>query len=173
MLAPIKALWNDHRSILSVIGTVLVLGLSGCAAVGMGDFDEPQVELAGLTPIAGSGMEARFLVSLRIVNPNSIPLEVDGMAYDVFIRGNKLLSGVSNEPLRIEAYSETTADLEVAAGMFGSLALLRDLISNPPDGGLPYRLNAKISRKGLIGAIRVTREGNINLDSALGGARTM
>ena len=43
--------------------------------------------------------------------------------------------------------------------MLGSLALIRDLISNPPDAGIPYRLNAKISRKGLGGSLRVKREG--------------
>ncbi|MFK7829704.1 MAG: LEA type 2 family protein [Congregibacter sp.] len=173
MFALPNRLLHIRGTLLAAIGTLLLLGLSGCAAVGMSDFDEPQVELVGLTPIAGSGMEARFLVSLRIVNPNSIALDVDGMAYDVFIRGNKVLNGVSNEPLLVDAYSEKTAELEVSVGMFSSFALLRDLLSNPPDGGLPYKLNAKISRRGLIGAIRVTREGTINLENALRGNATM
>lgn len=161
------------QHLLRAMSLAGLLIIAGCAALNVADFDEPQIELLGLTPMAGSGMEARFLVKLRIVNPNAIPLEVDGMAYDVFIRGNKLLSGVSNEPLRVAAYGESTAELEVAAGMMSSFALLRDLMSNPPEGGLPYRLNAKLSRKGLIGALRVSKEGNISLDKALSTGRRM
>ncbi|EED32147.1 hypothetical protein NOR53_3117 [gamma proteobacterium NOR5-3] len=139
--------------------------LSGCASIGVLDFDDPEIELLALEPLPSQGMEARFLVKLRIVNPNAIPLEVDGMAYDVFIRDSKILSGVSNEGLKVAAYSESVAKLEVAAGMFGSLALIRDLLSNPADGGLPYKLNAKLSRSGLGGAIRVSREGTIDLNA--------
>jgi len=147
-----------------IAAMLLILG-TGCANIGSLDFDEPEVELLGLEPLPSQGLEARFLVKLRIVNPNAIPLAIDGMAYDVFIRGSKILSGVSNEGISVGAYSESVAELEVAAGMFGSLALIRDLMSNPTDKGLPYTLKAKLSRSGLGGAIRVSREGTIDLNA--------
>jgi LEA14-like dessication related protein len=131
--------------------------------MGVMDFDEPEVELLALEPMTSQGMEARFKVKLRVVNPNSIPLEIEGMAYEVFIRDSKILSGVSNQALKVAPYSESVAELEVAAGMFGSLALLRDLMSNPVEGGLPYKLNAKLARNGLGGTVRVSREGQIDL----------
>ncbi len=143
--------------------------LGACASVE--GFDEPDVELVGLEPLAGSPMEARFLVRLRIVNPNSIDLEIDGMAYEVDLRDRKLLSGVSNKPLTVGAYSETTAELEVAVGMFGSLSLLRDLLTDPPEAGLPYALRAKLSRKGFGGTIRVNREGILDFGSLSRGLR--
>jgi LEA14-like dessication related protein len=145
---------------LSLLAVIL---LAGCSSIGVMDFDEPEVELLALEPMPSQGMEARFKVKLRVVNPNSIPLEIEGMAYEVFIRDSKILSGVSNQGLKVAAYSESVAELEVAAGMFGSLALLRDLMSNPVEGGLPYKLNAKLSRQGLGGTIRVSREGQIDL----------
>jgi hypothetical protein len=67
--------------------------------------------------------------------------------------------------MKVGAYDEGVAELEVAAGMFGSLALLRDLMSNPVAGGLPYKLNAKLSRRGLGGTLRVSREGQINISA--------
>ena len=149
------------RAMIFLLGTLL---LAGCASLGdLTDFDDPDVELLGLEPLPGQGMEARFLVRLRIVNPNPVPLPIDGMAFDVFLRDSKVLSGVSNEGLNIGAYSESVAELEVAAGMFGSLSLLRDLMSNPVEGGMPYRLNVKLSRAGFASTLRVNREGNINL----------
>jgi LEA14-like dessication related protein len=151
------------RSAILLLCTLALV--AGCANVGVLDFDEPEVELLALEPLPSQGMEARFLVRLRIVNPNSIPLEIEGMAYDVSIRDSKILSGVSNQGLKVGAYGESVAELEVAAGMFGSLALLRDLMSNPVAGGLPYKLNAKLSRKGLGGTLRVSREGQINISA--------
>jgi LEA14-like dessication related protein len=156
---------EKHMSQLrrTFLGMAVVM-LAGCAGLGgITDFDEPEVELLGLEPLKSQGMEARFLVRLRIVNPNSVPLAIDGMAYEVFLRDSKVLSGVSSEGLSVEAYSEAVAEVEVAAGMLGSLALLRDLMSNPVEGGMPYRLNAKLSRPGFGGAIRVTREGTLNM----------
>ena len=140
-----------------------LLLVTGCSTMGLDDFDEPEVELVGLEPLPSQGMEARFLVRLRIVNPNSTALDIDGMAYEVYLRDSRILSGVSNQPLAIPAFSEETAELEVAAGMFASLSLLRDFMTNPPDAGIPYTLKAKLSRGGMGGTIRVSREGVIDL----------
>jgi LEA14-like dessication related protein len=141
---------------------LIALFLTGCAGVGLEEFDDPDIELLAIEPVTARGMEARFRVRLRIVNPNPIALEIDGLAYEVFLRENKVFSGASNQEVRVEAYSEGEAAVEVAAGMLSSLALLRDLISDPPEAGIPYRLNAKISRKGLGGSLRVSQEGTLD-----------
>lgn len=141
--------------------------IAGCAGVGLDGFDEPDVELLALEPLPARGLEARFLLRLRVVNPNPVKLDVDGLAYEVFLRDSKVLSGASNERVVIDAYSEGEAALEVAAGMFGSLSLLRDLMSNPTADAIPYRLNAKLSRRGIGGALRVSREGTIDLTRGL------
>ena len=64
--------------------------ITACSGIGLPDFDEPEVELVGIEPLQANGMEARFLVKLRVINPNSIPLSIDGMSYDVSIRGYEL-----------------------------------------------------------------------------------
>jgi len=154
-------------ALLWILSLAAILSLGGgCANVGLEAFDEPTVELLALEPLPGRGMEARFLLRLRIVNPNPIALDIDGLAYDVFLRDNKVLSGASNRAVRVEAYSEGEAAVEVAAGMMGSLGLIRDLLANPVDGGIPYRLDAKISRKGIGGSMRVSREGSLDINAA-------
>ena len=144
-----------------------ILAVAGCAGIGLDDFDKPDVELLSLEPLPGRGLEARFLLRLRIVNPNPVKLDIDGLAYEVFLRESKVLSGASNERVVVDAYGEGEAGLEVAAGMLGSLSLLRDLMSQPADSGIPYRLNAKISRRGIGGALRVSREGMLDLSRGL------
>lgn len=141
--------------------------IAGCAGIGLDSFDEPEVELLALEPLPARGMEARFLLRLRIVNPNPVKLDIDGLAYEVFLRDTKVLTGASSQRVVVDAYSEGEAALEVAAGMLGSLSLLRDLMSNPTDGTIPYRLKAKISRRGIGGALRVSREGTLDLGRSL------
>ncbi|EAQ97480.1 Conserved secreted protein [Congregibacter litoralis KT71] len=146
------------------LAALVLMLLAGCASIGGAlDFDDPEIELLALEPLPSQGLEARFLVKLRVLNPNPVPLAISGVAYDVFIRDAKILSGVSNEGINVGAYSESVAELEVAAGMLGSLTLLRDLMANPTDGALPYKLNAKLSLSGLSRAIRISREGSIDL----------
>ncbi|MEE4300123.1 MAG: LEA type 2 family protein [Pseudomonadales bacterium] len=152
---------------LRVPALVLMLLLGSCANLGeLAGFDEPDVELLGLEPLPVRGMEARFLVRLRVVNPNPVPLLLDGMAFDLFLRDSKVLSGVSNEGLDVGAYSESVANVEVAAGMLGSLSLLRDLMTDPGDGSIPYRLDTKLSLQGIRRAIRIDREGVFSLGGA-------
>jgi LEA14-like dessication related protein len=148
---------------LAVVLMTLMTLVAGCASLPGDDFDDPEVELVGLEPVAGAGMEARFRVALRIVNPNDTALDIRGMAYEVYLRERRVLSGVSDQPLKVGPYSETTAEVEVAAGMLSSLALLRDLMDSPPGASIPYQLKAKLSRGGIGGTLRVTREGSIDL----------
>lgn len=155
---------HSARQVLLLLGLAL---LGACAGLSPGAFDEPDVELLALEPLPARGMEARFLLRLRIVNPNPVTLDIDGLAYEVFLREAKVLSGASNERVVVEAYSEGEAALEVAAGMLGSLSLLRDLMSNPAADAIPYRLKAKISRRGIGGALRISREGELDLTRGL------
>ncbi|MEO0438070.1 MAG: LEA type 2 family protein [Pseudomonadota bacterium] len=137
--------------------------LNACSSLPLTDFDEPEIELLGLTPVVSDGIEARFRVKLRVVNPNDVELSVRGLAYDLVIRERKLFTGVSNEQIDIAAFGETVVDLEVAAGVLNSLALIRDLMSSPPADGLPYRLDVKLSLAGVGPALRVSRDGVIDL----------
>jgi LEA14-like dessication related protein len=161
------AVVRAHRAARGLLFLACVALIAGCAGIGLDSFDEPEVELLALEPLPARGMEARFLLRLRIVNPNPVKLDIDGLAYEVFLRDSKVLSGASNERVVVDAYSEGEAALEVAAGVLGSLSLLRDLMSNPADGAIPYLLKAKISRRGIGGALRVSREGMLDLSRGL------
>jgi hypothetical protein len=73
-----------------------------------------------------------------------------------------LPSGVSSRSVTVPAYGEETIELEASAGVLGSLALLRDLLAEPPDRGLPYRLQSKISLGGQLRAVRIRSEGTLD-----------
>lgn len=143
---------------------MLLALLTGCATP-LANFDAPEIDLIGLTPLASRGLEARFAVQLRVINPNTLPLNVDGLHYQVYLRDERVLSGVSAEAVRIPGYGEGVVDLEASAGVLGSLALLRDLMSNPPKSGLPYRLEVKLSVARSPRPLRIQREGMLRLST--------
>ncbi len=158
---------NSKSGVLkSIIAGVVLACMAGCSALGgYSDFDEPDIELVGIESAGTQGMEARFKIRLKVTNPNSIPLDVEGMAYDVYLRDTKVLSGVSDRGIQVAAYSEAETEVTVSAGMFSSLSLIRDLMTNPITDSIPYRLDTKLSVAGLPLAVRLSKEGSIDLDA--------
>jgi LEA14-like dessication related protein len=140
---------------------LLLLALAGCATAPVSDFDTPQVELVGLQPLPPQKMEARFAVSLRVLNPNSVALDIEGVFYEIYLRDQKVLSGVSSQSAEIPAYGEGILELEASASMVRSLSLVRDLMEDPPDQGLPYTLKTKISLGNMPRAVRIEHKGLI------------
>jgi LEA14-like dessication related protein len=89
----------------------LVLILSGCATY---ELREPlRVSLAGMEPLAGKGMEARFAVRLRIQNHEAIPIDYDGIALDLDLDGASFASGVSDQQGTIQRFGETVITVPV------------------------------------------------------------
>ncbi|EED35617.1 hypothetical protein NOR51B_1563 [Luminiphilus syltensis NOR5-1B] len=147
-----------------VMLTILTLIMSGCSTLNdLSDFDDPEVELLYIKPTGTRGLDAVFAVGLRVTNPNAIALGIDGLAYDVFLRDTKILSGVSNQRIEIGAFDEGTAEVELTVSMLSSLGVLRDFINNPPDAAVPYRLDAKLAIDGLPVSVRTRHEGAIDL----------
>lgn len=97
-----------HRILL--ILTLAVI-LSGCAALGL---REPlRVAVAGIEPLEGKGMEARFAVYLRIQNHDDKPINYDGIALDLDLRGTSFASGVSDQRGTIPRFGETIITVPV------------------------------------------------------------
>lgn len=133
--------------------------LGACAALHTADFDPPTLELVGIKPLKSDGMEARFQLSVRVVNPNASALEVKGVYYELYIEGNKVLTGASSDAAIIPAFGDGRLELAASASMFGSFALLAQLLDSQPEDGVAYELKAKISVAGLPTALRINRQG--------------
>src|SRR5678815_1417420 len=60
-----------------------VVLVSGCAVMG----DPLRVQVVGIEPLEGQGMELRFAAKLRVQNPNESAIDYDGVAVDLEVRG--------------------------------------------------------------------------------------
>ena len=98
-----------NMRMLLVSGLILIL--AGCAALNQGD--ALRISIAGMQPLEGEGMEARFAVQLRIQNHNNKPVDYDGIALDLYLRGMSFASGVSDQSGTIPGFGETVVTVPV------------------------------------------------------------
>ncbi|MCK9506030.1 MAG: LEA type 2 family protein [Porticoccaceae bacterium] len=139
---------------------VLML-LSACTGL-QRDYQDPEIYLTKIMPMAGSGLEQRFLIGLRIVNPNRSNINISGMSYSINIRGQKLISGVSSHIPRIPGYGEAEVELEAATNLLGAVQLAADMMRNPAKA-IDYELEARLDVGRFAVPVRIKETGSINL----------
>ena len=108
----------------------LVAALAGCAGIGLG---EPlRVNLAGLEPLPGEGLEARFLVRIRVQNPNDASIAYSGLSAELDLNGRSFASGVSDATGDIPRFGEAVLELPVTVP---ATAIVRQVLGLIGGGG--------------------------------------
>lgn len=142
---------------------VAMLTLGACASMNS-NFDPPKIDLAGVEPLHSESMEPRFLLKLRVVNPNDEALTIKGIYYELSAEGHDLLSGASNKATTIPAFGENIITLDASTSLMGTIGLFRSLITSAGKmNALNYQLYTKISVAGMMMPIRKTYSGKLDL----------
>ena len=128
----------------------IALGLSACSSLLPGD--PPQIQVVGLEPLPGEGLEARFALALRIQNPNSRTIDYQGVAVDLQVNGQPLASGVSDQQGRIPGFAEQVVRVPVSISAFSLLRQAWGMANQQTQQQLPYRLRGKLAGSWLGGA---------------------
>jgi LEA14-like dessication related protein len=150
------------KHLISIL--ILCTSLVGCAGLQSG-YESPIVSVTSFKAIPGEGMAPRFQIGLHIVNPNRSALDLKGIAYTVNLEGHSLLTGVSNQLPRIDAYGEGDILLEASVDFFNSMGFLADLAKNQNRETFAYSLDAKLDVGTLHPIIRISKKGDISLFS--------
>jgi LEA14-like dessication related protein len=160
-----------NRLIYSVL--FLIIWLGGCASMSR-DFDPPRVDLAGLEPMQSGSMEPRFLLKMRVVNPNDKALTIKGIYYEISVEGNELFTGASNAQTVIPAYGENIVMLEAATSLFGTIGLFKSLMTTAGSkGAINYELYTKIAIVGMMLPIKKTHTGKLDLSGVTSGQKSI
>ena len=138
----------------------LCLSLGACAL--FSPHDPLIVQVAGLEPAAGAGLEWRAQVRLRLQNPNRDPVEYSGIALTLEVNGQPLASGVSPAQGTLGGYSEAVVTVPVSVSAFSVLRQALGLADLSPSEGVPYRLDGKLDTPGLSRAVRFSESGRLN-----------
>ena len=140
--------------------------LGGCAGLPT-SLDPPKVSMESFSSLPSESGAPRFLIKLRVQNPNEQTLDITGVSYSIALMGQEVVTGVSNDVPVIAGYSEGIVSLEANLKLLQVLRLLANLGQAQTDE-LTYRFTAKIDFKGLVPTQRVEQEGLISLKQEAG-----
>ncbi len=71
------------------------------------------MNVAGIEPLEGQGLEMRFAVKLRGQNPNDAPIDYRGVALDLDVNGRAFASGVSDQTGTVPRFGERVITVPV------------------------------------------------------------
>jgi len=148
----------------SLLACLLIAVLSGCTSLDR-DFETPTVTIDSFRAIPSDAGAPSFEIGLRVVNPNSQALELQGVAYTISLEGRQLVTGVGKDLPVIPGYSEGFFTVTASASLFQGFRLITDLMSTPKDK-LSYEVSTKLDVGTFRPAIRVKDSGEISLAPA-------
>ena len=109
-------------------------------------------------------MVPAFEIGLRIINPNSQALNLEGIVYTVSLQGYELVKGVGKDFPVIEGYSEGEVKLTAAANLLAGIRFVGDMVQSQGES-VKYEFKAKLDLGGLYPSIKVRETGEVNLNS--------
>lgn len=148
---------------LGVGALALPLAISGCASL-LGH--EPvRVNVVGVEPLRGEGLEARMALKLRVVNPNDAAITYDGLSVNLDVRGQHFASGVSNERGEVPRFGEALITVPVSVS---ALSLVRQAMDMARGGSprIDYVLKGRLAGTAL-GSVGFSSSGEIDLPAEL------
>ena len=142
------------------------LMLAGCASLA---YREPvRINVVGLEPIPGEGMEMRFKVKLRVQNPNETAIDFDGLALDLDLNGRPFASGVSAHSGSVARFGEALIEIPVSVSAIAVVRQALGVIEGADDAKaeVPYALRGRLAG-GLLGGMRFSDSGTLKLPEPL------
>lgn len=102
----------------------MALGLGACAGLTQ-KLEPPRVSLSGLEPEEFGLFEQRYLLRLRVQNPNDVELPIAGMDFHLYLNDEEFASGVSDQQVTVPAFGEQLVEARVTSSLAGIIEQLR------------------------------------------------
>ena len=153
----LKRMWRHWLLVLAW------LVLAGCAT--WPGTDPLQVSLAGVESLPGEGLEVRMAVKLRIQNPNDAPVNYDGVALTLELRGLDFASGVSDVRGSVPRFGEAVLVVPVTVSAF-AMAKQVYTFAMGDRSKVTYVARGKLAGSG-FGSTRFETKGEFDLPAGL------
>lgn len=148
---------TTRRRLLLVPAT---LALAACAS--LPGHEPPRVAVAGLEPLPGQGLELRFLVKLRVQNPNDAPLDYNGVFVELDLRDLPFATGVSDAVGSVPRYGETVIAVPVTVSALAAARQVLGVAGSTVAGPIAYALRGRLASPG-FGGLRFDSKGELAL----------
>jgi hypothetical protein len=154
---------DTRRRLLAASVATAAVGLAGCAGFGLRV--PVDVLVAGIEPIPGEGMEARFALKLRVQNPNEQPIEYDGVHVELDVRGARLASGVSDQRGTVPRFGERVITVPMSVSVLGVVRQAIDFATSQRVKA-DYAMRGRLAGPG-FGGVRFESKGELQLPKGL------
>lgn len=152
-----------RRRTLAALPLALLLALTGgCAS--LTQRDPVRVNVVGLEPLPGQGMEIRFLLKLRVQNPNDDAIDYDGIALELEVNDRPFATGVSDARGSVPRYGDSVIELPVSVSAAALVRQALDAFDGRPAAALPYTLRGRLG--GRFGGLRFSEAGSLELPAS-------
>lgn len=139
-LQPLRFMMKRPWITTVTLGALLVVAV-GCNTLGDLRIDNPvyrfreiRPRVAIAIPLSASTIDFNFTIDVE--NPNSVGLRLDRMDFDLLMNGNRLVSGVSNDRIRIPAQGMGTVQIRTSVGYTQIKDIFRE-VADLVQGGSP------------------------------------
>jgi LEA14-like dessication related protein len=129
---------------------LLTIALAGCAGLPAG-MEAPAVTIADFGISGGSLFEQQFNLKLRIQNPNSEELRIDGVAFSLDINDAPFASGVGNQAVTVARFGTAFMPVEAFSSLGGVIKQISGFLQGDRRA-LRYRIKGTLS---LAGGLRI------------------
>ena len=122
----------------------LLLLMPGCAGM-RGLKEQPRVSVADIRVQDVKAMETVLILQLRILNPNDIPIDLNGVNCEMEVDGRHFASGITDTNQTVPAFGTTLVPVRVYASVL-------DMVSSV--AGLIHSTNASANSKPMAYALK-------------------
>jgi LEA14-like dessication related protein len=141
-------------------GLLLGVLLTGCASF-PSQFEKPTVSLAGLSVAEIGLLEQRFVLNLRVTNPNDVSLAINGVQLSLDVNGKHFADGVSSDAVTLPKLGSTVVKLNVTTSLSTFIQQFNALqASGKP---IAYRIKGKLFLPLRPDGVSFERQGEVNL----------
>ncbi|MDW3096205.1 MAG: LEA type 2 family protein [Gammaproteobacteria bacterium] len=146
------------RAVSSLLCIILLL--VGCSGPLSKPLIEPKVQVRGLeiTDATLGGIDA--IVTLDIDNPNDTSLSARGLSYELFVSGNKLVTGQDDNSISVPAFGRETIALPVRLSYLGIIEALPEVLRT---GNADYNVKGNIKTSIFNYPIPFSKQGDFKL----------
>ncbi|SDT91658.1 LEA14-like dessication related protein [Pseudomonas pohangensis] len=149
---------SSSISLRYLTGLCLVLLLAGCSS--LSSRDPLNIDVAGIEPLPGQGMEMRFNLTLRVQNPNDSAIDYDGIALEMEINDQPLATGVSDQKGQVPRFGESLIKVPLTISAYSILRQAMGASTLQPGQEIGYELRGKLG--GGLFAERFTASGKLD-----------
>lgn len=118
--------------------------LSLCSCTMLAGRDPLQVAVAGIEPLQGEGLELRFLVKLRVQNPNGTPVDYDGAYVKLEVQDRTFATGVSDTGGTLTGFGEALVEVPVTASVLRIARQIIGMQGDAPVDQIRYKMSGKL-----------------------------